>query len=130
MGFSGLLSLKTLPVLAFAGLVAVAGSGYAAANTVPTSKVGDGAGAISGYTVSAIKYGLNSSNPANIDTVTFTLDSAPASGATVKVKLVSSGSTWYSCSPVQGQPTNMTCTTTSPQATAATANELRVIVAD
>jgi hypothetical protein len=129
MGISGLLSLKTLPVLAFAGLVAVAGSGYAAANTVPASKAGDGAGAISGYTVSQIKYGLNSTNPANIDTVSFVLDSAPASGSTVKVKLISAGSTWYSCS--LGTPlTNVSCTTTSPQATAATATELRVVVAD
>ena len=129
MGISGLLSLKTLPVLAFAGLVAVAGSGYAAANTVPTSKVGDGAGAISGYAISQIRYGLNSSNPINIDTVSFVLDSAPAAGSTVKVKLVASGSTWYSCT--LGTPaTNVSCTTTSPQATAATANELRVVVAD
>ncbi len=130
MGISGLFSLKTLPVLAFAGLVAVAGSGYAAANTVPTSKVGDGAGAISGYTVSQIRYGLNSTNPTNIDTVSFVLDSAPAAGSTVKVKLVSTGSSWYSCS-LSGTPAvNASCTTTSPQATAATANELRVVVAD
>ena len=125
MSFSGLISFKTLPVLAFAGLVAVAGSGYAAANTVPTSKVGDGAGAISGYTVSAIKYVLDSTDPSKVNKVTFTLDSAPASGSTVKIKLVSTGSTWYACNMTGA---NADCTTTG--ATAATANELRVVVAD
>src|SRR5947208_1928990 len=72
-------------------------SGYSAANTVPTSKGGDGAGTISGYTISTVKYTLNSTDPRNIDTVTFNTDVAPPSGATVKIRLVSSGSTWYSC---------------------------------
>lgn len=122
--------MKFLPVVAFAGIVAVAGSGFAAANTVPTTKAGDGLAVISGYTISSVKYGLNGTNPANVDAVTFTLDSAPATGSTVKIRLVSTGTTWYSCT-VSGTPaTNASCTTTSPQATALTANELRVIVAD
>lgn len=130
MAIMGLFSLKFVPVVAFAGIVAVAGSGFAAANTVPTSKAGDGQAAISGYAVSAVRYTLNSSNPVNIDEVRFTLDSAPVANSTVRVKLVSSGSTWYTCS-MSGTPAvNATCATTSPQATVAAANELRVIVAD
>ncbi|TAK81165.1 MAG: hypothetical protein EPO16_00050 [Dehalococcoidia bacterium] len=81
----------------------------------------------SGYTASAIDYTLNGTNPSNIDAVAFTLNSAPPTGSTIKVKLVSSGSDWYTCSNVT---TAVTCTTTSPQATASSANELRVVVAD
>ena len=74
-------------------------SGYSAANTVPTSKGGDGAGTISGYTVSSIAFTANTTNPENIDAVTFNTNTAPPAGATVKAKLVAGGSTWYSCSP-------------------------------
>ena len=99
-----------------------------AANTVPGAKVGEGAGAISGYTISAVDYNLNATNPASIDSVTFTLDSAPAGGATVKIKLVSAGSTWYSCT-MSGTPAvNASCTTSG--AAVASADQLSVVVAD
>ena len=107
-------------------LIAVTASGFAAANTVPTSKGGDGAGTISGYTVSNIKYNLNSSDPRNIDSVTFDVDTAPAATATKKIKLVAAGSTWYTCTNVT---TAFTCNTTSPQATVAASDELRVVIA-
>jgi hypothetical protein len=97
---------------------------------VPTSKAGDGQAAISGYTVSNVHYTLNGTNPGNIDAVSFTLDTAPVTGSTVKIKLVSSGSTWYTCTTSGTPAVNASCTTTSTQATAATANELRVIIAD
>lgn len=101
-------------------------SAFAAANTVPNSTAGDGTSTISGYTVSAVDYTLNATNPANIDSVAFTLSVAPAAGSTIKIRLVSSGSDWYSCTNVT---TAVTCTTTSPQATVTSANELRVVVA-
>ena len=114
-----------MPVLAVVfGFVAY---GFAAANTVPATKAGDGATAISGYTVSAVSYTLNSSNPSNIDTVAFTVNTAPAAGSKMKIKLVNAGSTWYTCTNVT---TALTCTTTSPQATVAAADELRVVIAD
>ena len=69
----------------------------AAANTVNPSKAGDGSGAVSGYTVSAVHYNLNATNPANIDSVTFTLNVAPVAGSTIKIKLVNAGTTWYTC---------------------------------
>jgi hypothetical protein len=96
-----------------------------AANTVPASKAGDGSGAISGYTVSAVHYNLNATNPQNIDSVTFTLDSAPVAGSTVKIKLVAAGSTWFSCTMTGA---NASCTTTG--ATVAPADQLTVVVAD
>jgi hypothetical protein len=117
---------RVLVALGFGAIVAVTASGFAAANTVPASKGGDGAGTISGYTVSNIKYTLNASDPRNVDSVTFDVDTAPPAGATKKIKLVAAGSTWYTCTNVT---TAFTCATTSPQATVATADELRVVIA-
>jgi hypothetical protein len=114
-------------IMAIFGVAAVI-TAMTASNTVPTSKAGAGAGAISGYTVSAIHYNLNATNPANIDSVTFTLNAAPAAGATVKIKLVAAGSTWYSCT-MSGTPAvDASCTTTG--ATVLAADQLDVVVAD
>ena len=117
---------RALPLLLLIGLLAWILSAFTASNTVDTSKAGDGTNTVSGYTVSSVVYSLNSTNPQNIDAVAFTRDTAPPSGATKKVRLVSSSSTWYTCT---NSSTSVTCTTTSPQATVATADELRVVVA-
>lgn len=97
---------------------------YTAANTVTSEKAGDGTATISGYTVSGVAYSLNASNPQNIDSVAFTTNAA---ASTVKARLVTTGS-FYSCS-TTNSPTNTawSCATTSPQATVAAADELRVI---
>ena len=90
--------------------------------TVPASAAGAGSGAISGYTVSNIAYGLNSTNPQNLDQVSFTI--APATAGTVKVQLASGG-TWYSCTNTAG---SVTCNTTvGSQATVAAATQLTVV---
>ena len=83
------------------------------------------AGTISGYVASSVVYTLNGSNPGNVDSVALSLDSAPLSGSTMKIKLVSSGSTWYSCT---NSGANLTCATTSPQATVSASDELRLLV--
>jgi hypothetical protein len=100
--------------------------GFAAANTVPASGAGDGAGTISGYTVGAVKYTLNATTPANIDSVSFTLTPGGTAGAptTVKAKLVSSSSTYSACT-LTG--TAWSCNVTG--VTALAADELRVIAA-
>jgi hypothetical protein len=109
-------------------IISAAVYGFAAANTVPTSKAGDGAGVVSGYTVSNIHYNLNASNPRNIDSVTFNLDTAPVAGSTITIKLVSAGSTWYTCTNVAAA---VTCNNGSTLgASVLTADELRVVVAD
>jgi hypothetical protein len=77
---------------------------FAASNTVPTSKVGDGSGTITGYVISNISYSPKSDDISKLDKVTFTLDSA---ASTVKVKFSSSGS-WYTCT-IAGN-VNVTCT--------------------
>ena len=113
---------RYLLAAAVAAVAAPAAYAFTAANTVPASNAGSGLGTISGYTVSNVAYSLNAANPQNVDQVAFTI--APTSG-TVKVQLVSGGS-WYSCANAGG---SVTCATTSPQATAATVNQLTVVAA-
>jgi hypothetical protein len=117
-------SLKLATVLLIVLILSMAIYAFAAANTVPGSLAGDGSGAISGYTVSAIHYVLNAANPGNIDSVTFTLSAAPAVGGTIKITM--NGTDWYSCTNVT---TAVTCATTTPQANVLGAINLRVVVA-
>ena len=74
-------SLKLATVLLIVLVLSMSIYAFAAANTVPASSAGDGSGAISGYTISAIHYGLNATNPGNVDSVTFTLSAARTSAA-------------------------------------------------
>jgi hypothetical protein len=117
-------SLKLATLIFIVLVLSMAIYAFAAANTVPASSAGDGSGAITGYTVSAIHYTLNAANPANVDSVTFTLSAAPVAGSTIKITL--NGANWYTCTNVT---TAITCVTTAPQATVLTATNLRVIVA-
>lgn len=96
-----------------------------ASNTVPVSKAGAGAGMISGYSVSNVRYKLNATDPRNVDSVAFDLDTAPPGGSDIRIKLESGGSAWYACTATGAA---MSCNTTAPQATAAAANELMVVV--
>jgi len=117
-------NIRYLAIFALVLVLAGATYAFAAANTVPGSKAGDGSGAISGYAVSAIHYTLNAANPATIDSVTFTLDTAPAGGSTIKIKLVAAGTTWYSCTNVT---TAVTCATAG--ASVSSADTLQVVIA-
>ena len=96
-----------------------------AANTVPTSYAGDGAGTVSGFVLSSVHYNLNATDPGNIDSVTFTLDVAPPAGSTLTAQLAPAG-TWYTCTNVG---TAVTCDTTAPAATVLGATQLRVVIA-
>jgi hypothetical protein len=102
---------------------------FTSANTVPATKRGEGAATISGYAITDVHYNLNAVNPENIDSVTFSLDGVPPDGSSIRMRLGSTEITWYTCG-VSGSPTGATCTTTSPQATLAHSDELRVVVAD
>ena len=108
-----------------AAAVGIAGFAFTASNTVPDTKAGDGAGAITGFDVTSVHYTLNGTNPRNADAVAFTLDSAPIAGSTIRAQLVDGGS-WYSCT---NTGTAVTCATTSPQATVVSADQRRVVVA-
>ena len=106
-------------VLLLAVAVMAAAYGFAATNSVPDTRAGDGAGAINGYSVSNVAYTLNSSNPQVLDKVEFDLDN-PAS--TVKVRL-QTGGTWYSCTNTSGN--HWSCNT--PSQGVQPADELRVV---
>jgi hypothetical protein len=97
---------------------------FTASNVVPATNAGSGSHAISGYTVSAVAYTLNS-DPTKLDAVAFTLDKA---AGTVKAQVASGGS-WYSCTN-GGSGNNWTCDTTSPQASVAPADQLSVVATD
>jgi hypothetical protein len=122
-------TLKIAAVLLAVMVFSMAVYGFAAANTVVTSAAGDGQNTVSGYQITNVKYNLDAVDPGKIATVTFTLDTAPKAGSTIKIKLVDTGTDWFACT---NATTTVTCTTsTGPNpATVATANKLRVVIAD
>ena len=75
---------KSLLIIIVALLLSGFTYAFAAANTVPGSKAGDGFGAISGYSVSNIVYTLDATTPSEIDSVSFQLDAA---ASTVKARV-------------------------------------------
>ena len=100
---------------------------FTAANTVPASKAGDGSGAVTGYTVTNVHYTLNGTDPSKIDAVSFTLNTAVATGGTLKITL-DGGTNWFSCTV---NTTTPSCTTTGAgQPTVLAAANLRVVAAD
>jgi hypothetical protein len=128
MDVTRIFRLRYLVILAL--LVGGLSIGFAAAaqNTVDPSSAGDGFADISGYDVTDIQYVLNSTNPQNIDSVSFNVDGGEGKPTTVKAKLVSTGSTWHDCTSASGTaPYAYSCTT--PGTTVLEADELRVIAA-
>jgi hypothetical protein len=106
---------------ALAVVLSIGGYAFTASNTVPNASLGQGSNTISGYTVSSVAYNLNAANPANLDSVSFTI--APTTATSFKVQLAAAG-TWYSCINTAG---SVSCATTSPQATALIATALNVV---
>lgn len=104
----------------------VAVYGFAASNTVGTSAAGDGSATISGYTVTNIHYNLNATDPSQITSMTFTIAPAIPAGGAVHVKLISTGTTYTSCTVASG--TNVTCTFAGG-VSVLSADQLRVIAA-
>jgi hypothetical protein len=126
--FRSRIPVRLVAMFAMALILATAAYGFAASNTVPASYAGDGSAAISGYTVSGVHYTLNATNPANIDSLSFTIAPAVPAGGTVQVKLVAAGTTFSGCTVTSG--TNVTCPSSGTLGvTALAADELRVIAA-
>jgi hypothetical protein len=111
-----------------AGVLAAGGYALTDAVGVPsTSHAGDGQSAVETLTATAVHYGLNASNPANVDSVAFTLDHAVAAGGSAFVQ--PDGTNWYACDTSGG--TAITCNTTvGTQLTAANVTQVRVVAAD
>lgn len=106
-----------LAILALLLPALLAGRAATASSTVPPSPAGLGAGAVSGYTVSAVAYSLAGDT---IDGVSFTL--APADATTVKARLAP-GEPWASCTVAGG---SAACPLSTP---VADATSLEVVAA-
>ena len=120
-------NMKVLSIIVIVIVLAVSAYAFAAANTVPATKAGDGSGVISGYTVSNVAYNLNSTDPTSLDSVDFTLSAAATQA---QIKLVAAGSVWYACDDGVSSGINWTCdTTVGTQATMGTVDELKVVAA-
>lgn len=116
-------NLKVLFVVFTIIAISIAAYAFAASNTVPATKAGDGTGAVTGYTVTSVVYVLNATDPNTLDSVSFDLGAAAATGK-VKAQLVSSG-TWYTCTLDTG--TVWECDTTG--LAVSSIDQLRVVAA-
>jgi hypothetical protein len=117
------------------GIAAILGTGayaFTASNTVPNTTAGSGQGTVSGYTITGIHYTLNTTTPANIDSLTFTVSPVIPSTSNGKVivqaALTSGGPTNYSCTTNTTGET-VTCATASPQLSSDKLTSLTVIAA-
>jgi hypothetical protein len=125
---------KISVLIGLAVALGIGGGAYAftASNTVPATIAGTGVGVVSGYTVTNIHYALNSTTPANIDSLTFTLSPAIPSTSSGKVIIAAAlsvgGPTNYTCTTdVAG--TTATCATTTPQLTSTLLTGITVVAA-
>lgn len=89
--------IKLFAFVAFLGLVIFPVYGFASSNSGPKAS-GEGVGAISGWTVSEMKYQL-SSDPSLVSGVSFDLDAA---AGRVSVKLSSSSTAYSNCTNTGG----------------------------
>lgn len=115
-------NLKVLFVVFVIAAISVASYAFAAANTVPATKAGDGSGVVSGYTITNVVYTLNGTDPSTLDSVSFDVGAAAAQ---VEVQLVATTGSWYACT--LGTGTVWECATTG--LTASSINQLRVVAA-
>jgi hypothetical protein len=117
---------RFLPVLVLVMILFAVGYAFADTNSVEESGAGDGQNAISGYTITGIRYTLNATTPTNIDSVQFNV--APTAGAlaptTVRVQLNGAGS-WFAC--INSSGTTWTCSLTGVTVVGAT--QLRIVAA-
>lgn len=115
-------SIKVFAIAIVAFVFATITYAFAASNTVANpGKAGDGSGTITGYAVTNVTYTLDSGDPVNVTAVEFDLDAA---ALTVKVRLVTAGTLFDTCSAAVN---HWTCTITGVTATAA--NSLEVVAA-
>ena len=100
--------IGVLPAVVSFGVLSLGTSAFATSNTFSASSTtaGQNSQVVSGYTISAPSYTLNSTNPANIDSVSFTATGSVIPG-TAKVKL---SSAYKSCG-ISGSasPWTVTC---------------------
>ena len=119
MVIRNLRSGRRLSVLALFAILAMSAFAFAAANTVPDTRAGDGDGDISGYTVTHVSYSLSSTVVGEIDEVSFDLDAAAG-----EVQVAFNGTGVFDCA-VAG--TSVTCDLAGEGVMALDVTSLRVI---
>ncbi len=120
--------LRIVAIALFTLVTGTAGYALADSNGGLSGSGGDGAGAISGYSVSNVSYTLNFLDPTRIDAVSFDID-ADSTLPSVKVKLVRDSEFWHACSVAVGQsPSRVNCQLQAPVAVAAV-DEVHVVAA-
>lgn len=90
---------KMLGLVMVVGMIAAATYAFTASNTVPTSHAGDGASAVSGYTVANVDYNElegTDTDPSTIESVSFTLSSA-ADRVKLQLSQTTGKDTWFTC---------------------------------
>jgi hypothetical protein len=112
---------KFVAIIVIALLLSITSYAFAATNTVPATNAGDGSASISGYSITSVSYTLLSADNSKIDTVTFKI--APITATSVKIRLVSTSSSWFPCNNASG---TVTCTVNGG-ATVLAADVLQVI---
>ncbi|MEE8338295.1 MAG: hypothetical protein V3R95_09545 [Dehalococcoidia bacterium] len=136
--------LKRGPVLAVIAAIAVfavGGAAFTAANTVPITSAGDGAGTVSGFTITSIVYVLNGTTPSDVDTITFTAtadNSNTNNPGSMFIRPDSTGSEYYTCTRAGGiaPAHDLTCdvtptnATSNVQLTVVAVDSLQVIIVD
>lgn len=105
-------SPRRLVGLALVGMLAMVGYGYAATNTVDPSNAGDGVGAVSGYTISNIHYGLDSNTPSNLASIEFDTNPVLPSNGSVRVS-VDDGASWLPSGDCSVSGATVTCGVTT-----------------
>jgi hypothetical protein len=134
MSLQRVFSIRGIAVTFGVLLVSVAAYGFAASNVVPETGAGDGAGTISGYTISGVTYALEGgvdTDPSTIEEVSFSLDATAGANlpSDVQIQIVTAG-TWYDCSTIDVTlPAAYDCAI-SPSIAASTADQLRVVAAE
>lgn len=123
-----LLSVRMVVIVVLGIVVIGMISAFAAANVVPETGAGQGAGTISGYTVTNVTYGLNT-DPTVVDSVSFDLAATSGAGTptTVKVRVVTTGN-WYTCT--AGTPPAWSCDVSADSIQVSTMDELNVVAAE
>jgi hypothetical protein len=111
-------NLKVLLIAVVVLVIAGGAYGFAASNTVQATSAGYSAQVVGGYTITGIKYNLNTDDRTQVDTITF--DVAPTDlekGVAValvdiQTSTVSGKDTWTSCDPATAVDlvSHVTCT--------------------
>lgn len=111
MFIANILRPRVIAAVAVATILGSSAYAFAAANTVPASNAGTGAGTISGYVISDIAYTVNSNNTL-LDSVAMTVTPNGSGQPTdVSIRLFDASSTWYPCVQDGTTPTLWTCDT-------------------